>query len=174
MAPLVRRSWGPKGHPPVLLQKGRHREKVSVAAGLWLNPRRDRLRLFTRTLADGHFSNARVAPFLGALADEVGGPLVVVWDGGNMHRGEPIEELLAGRDSRLVLEQLPAYGSELMPVEQLWTWLKYDRLANFAPRDAAHLDGVVRAELAAIEADQQRLKGFFHASRLPVPRALLL
>jgi transposase len=156
----------------VLPQEGRHREKVSVAAALWLDPGRDRL--FSRTVVNGYFNNERVAPFLGALADEVGGPLVVVWDGGNMHKGEPIRKLLAGRASRLVLERLPAYGSELMPVEQLWAWLKYDRLANFAPRDAGHLDGVVRAELAAIEGDQARLENFFHASRLPLPRALLM
>jgi transposase len=174
VAPLVRRSRAPRGQPPVLLQKGRHREKVSVAAGLWLSPRRDRLRPFTRTAVNGYFNNRRVAPSLGALADEVGGPLVAVWDGGNMHKGDPIEELLAGRESRLILEQLPAYGSELMPVEQLWTWLKYDRLANFAPRDASHLDGVLRAELAAVEGDQEQLESFFHASRLPLPRALLM
>jgi len=174
MAPLVRRSWAPKGQPPVLLHKGGHREKVSVAAALWLSPERDRLRLFTRTLVNGYFNNRRVAPFLGALVDEVGSPLVVVWDGGNMHKGDPIRDLLAGCDSRLVLEQLPAYGSELMPVEQLWAWLKYDRLANLAPRDAHHLDDVVRAELATVEGDQRRLENFFHASRLPLPRTLLL
>lgn len=174
MAPLVRRSWAPQGQPPVLLQKGRHREKVSVAAALWLSPKRDRLRLFIRTAVNGYFNNRRVAPFLEALADEVGGPLVVVWDGGNMHKGEPIRDLLAERDDRLVLEPLPAYGSELMPVEQLWTWLKYNRLSNFAPRDAGHLDSVVREELSAIAGDQERLKGFVHASRLPLPRALLM
>lgn len=174
MAPLVRRSWAPAGRPPVLLQKGRHREKVSVAAALWLDPRRGRLRLFTRTAVNGYFNNERVARFVEALAGEAGGPLVVVWDGGTMHKGDPIRELVAGCDHRLVLEQLPAYGSELMPVEQLWTWLKYDRLPNFAPRDASHLDGAVRTELTAIECDQVRLQNFVHASRLPLPRALLL
>jgi hypothetical protein len=165
MAPLVRRSWAPQGQPPVLLQKGGHREKVSVAAGLWLNPRRDRLRLFTRTAMHGYFNNERVARFVGALAGEVGGPLVAVWDGGTMHKGDPVQDLLAGCHRRLVLEQLPADGSELMPVEQLWTWLKYDRLPNFAPRDAHHLDGVVRAELAAVECDQERLQNFVHPPR---------
>jgi transposase len=174
MAPLVRRSWAPRGAPPTLPQKGRHREKVSVAAGLWLNPGRGRLRLFARTAVNGYFNTERVAPFLGALADEVRGPLVVVWDGGNMHKGDPIRELVAGREDRLVLETLPAYGSELMPVEQLWGWLKYDRLPNFAPRDAHHLDEVVRAELAAVARDRRRLESFVHASRLPLPRALLM
>src|SRR5437588_626476 len=59
MGPLVRRSWAPRGDPPTLLQKGRHREKVSVAAALWLPPARDRVGLFTRTLVDGYFDNER-------------------------------------------------------------------------------------------------------------------
>jgi transposase len=91
-----------------------------------------------------------------------------------MHRGDPFRELVAVCRGRLRLEQLPAYGSELMPVEQLWAWLKYDRLANFAPRDARHRDEVVRAELAAIRDAQSRLESFFHASRLPRPRTLLM
>jgi transposase len=173
MAPLVRRSWAPRGEPPALPQKGAHREKVSIAAALWLTPGRDRLGLFTRTLVKGYFDTTRVAAFLGALQEEVGGALVVVWDGGTMHKGDPIRGLVEASGGRLTLERLPAYGSELMPVEQLWAWLKYDRLANFAARDVQELGAAARAELAAVEADQERLKNFFHASKLPLPRALL-
>ena len=45
MAPLVRRSWAPQGQPSLLPQKAAHREKVSVAAALWLNPLRNRIGL---------------------------------------------------------------------------------------------------------------------------------
>jgi putative transposase len=173
MAPLVRRSLAPKGHPPALRQKSAHREKVSVAAALWLTPRRDRLGLFTRTLVNGYFNNVQVATFLGELLGCLGGPVVVVWDRGTMHKGDPIREAVAKSRGRLMLEPLVAYGSELMPVEQLWTWLKYGALPNFAPRDAHHLDAVVHEELRAVRDDQERLKNFFHASRLPLPRALL-
>ena len=173
MAPLVRRSWAPIGEPPALPQKAKHREKVSVAAALWLAPARDRLGLFTQTLVNGYFNNERVAGFLQALLRQLPGPLLVVWDGGPMHKGDPIRAVMAEAEGRLVLERLVAYGADLMPVEQLWTWLKYDRLPNFAPRDAHHLDAVVRDELQVARGDQERLKNFFHASRLPLPRALL-
>src|SRR6185503_18447952 len=75
MGPLVRRTWAPRGRPPVLLQRGRHREKVSVAAALWLPPARDRVGLFTRTLVDGYFDNERMAPFLTGLLKAAGGPV---------------------------------------------------------------------------------------------------
>ena len=71
------------------------------------------------------------------------------------------------------LEQLPANAPVLMPVEQVWSWLKYDKLCNFPPRDAHHLNEAIIRELNLTRDDQQRLRNFFHASRLPLPRALL-
>jgi len=173
MAPLVRRSWARRGQPPVMKQKAGHREKVSVAAALWLTPARDRLGLAFQTLVNGYFSNEEVADFLDAALQGLDGPLVMVWDGGSMHKGGPINALVRGSDGRLDLEPLPAHAPELMPVEQLWTWLKYDRLCNFAPEDACQLNEVVVGELEAIRDDQPRLRNFFHASDLPLPRALL-
>src|SRR5262245_19496990 len=173
MAPLVRRSWSLRGHPPALKQKARHREKVSVAGALWLTPSRDRLRLFWQTIIDGYFNNEAVAGFLDDLLGAVGGPAVVVWDGGTMHKGEPINELVARSGKRLALEPLPAHAAELMPLEQLWTLLKYSRLCNFAPANAAQLNEGIFRELEGIWDDQERLQNFFHASALPLPRALL-
>jgi len=89
MAPLVRRSWFPRGQPPVLRQKSGHRENVSIAAALGLTPQRDRLGLFSQTLVNDYFNNERVAPFVRALLQAMPCPLVVVWDGGTMHKGDP-------------------------------------------------------------------------------------
>jgi putative transposase len=173
MAPLVRRSWAQRGRPPVMKQRAGHREKVSLAAGLWLPPLRDRLGLAYQTLVNGYFTNVEVAEFLGCAVEGLPGPVIAVWDRGTMHKGDPIRELVEQSGGRLDLEPLPAHAPELMPVEQLWTWLKYDRLCNFAPEDAHQLDEVVVGELEAIREDQERLRNFFHASDLPLPRALL-
>lgn len=173
MAPLVRRSWALRGQPPVMKQRVRHREKVSVAAALWLTPLRDRLRLAFQTLVNGYFNNEAVADFLEGALQGLSGPIIVIWDGGPMHKGHPIKDLVEGSGGRLDLEPLPAHAPELMPVEQLWTWLKYSRLCNFAPEDARQLNEVVIRELEAIREDQERLSNFFHASDLPLPRALL-
>ena len=53
MAPLARRTWAPRGQTPELVQKSGTREKVSIAAAVWLSPRRDRLGLYSHTLANG-------------------------------------------------------------------------------------------------------------------------
>jgi hypothetical protein len=173
MAPLVRRSWALKGHPPVIKQKAGHREKVSIAAALWLPPARDRLHLAYETLVNGYFSNVEVAEFLGCAVEGLAGPVIAIWDRGSMHKGGPIRELVERSRGRLEIEPLPAHAPELMPVEQLWTWLKYDRLCNFAPEGARQLNEVAIRELEAIREDQAMLQGFFLASDLPLPRALL-
>jgi transposase len=173
MAPLVRRTWAVRGHTPVLVQRSGQREKVSVAAALWLSPRRDRLGLFFRTLVKDYFDNATSAVFVERLVQKLHGPVVAIWDGGPMHKGDPIEQLLKRLGPRLSLERLPPYAPELSPVEPLWSWLKYSRLSNFAPQDACYLNDAVVTELSAIRDDQHLLQGFFHASQLPLPRALL-
>jgi transposase len=99
--------------------------------------------------------------------------VVVIWDGGSMHKGDPIRELLQQYPRRLALEPLPAQASELMPLEQVWTWLKYGRLCNFPPQNASQLNEVIFRALNTIRDDQERLQNFFHASDLPLPRALL-
>jgi transposase len=173
MAPLARRTLAPRGQTPELVQKSGTREKVSVAAALWLSPRRDRLGLYSHTLANGYFDNWYVTAFLEAMLQELAGRFVVVWDGGSMHKGDPIRALVEHFADRLTLEKLPPYAPMLNPVESLWSWLKWERLSNFGPRDAGELDTRVIAELTAIREDQAFLRNLFHASDLPLPCALL-
>jgi transposase len=173
MAPLVRRTWAPRGQTPSLVQRGAHRKKVSVAAALWLSPRRDHLGLYFHTLAGGYFDNWYVTAFLEAMLHDLPGRFVVVWDGGTMHKGDPIRALESHFADRLSVERLPPFAPMLNPVEPLWSWLKHSRLSNFAPRDPAELDGRVVAELTSIRGDQAFLRNLFHASELPIPLTLL-
>lgn len=173
MAPLRRRSWSLRGQPAQSKEKTSHREKVSIAGGLWLTPRRDQLNFAYQTLVNGYFSNVEVAEFLSGALQWLTEPLVLLWDRGGMHKGDPINELLVQSEGRLMLEPLPGHAPELNPVEQVWTWLKYGRLCNFPPQDAQQLNEVVVREMEAIREDEGRLRKFFHASDLPLPRALL-
>ena len=115
MGPLLRRTWSPKGQTPALAQGGAQRKKVSVAAAVWLSPRRDHLGLYSHTLADGYFDNWYVTAFLEAMLRDLPGRFVVVWDGGTMHKGEPIRALEAQFADRLSLEQVAAVGADAQP-----------------------------------------------------------
>lgn len=169
MAPLLRRTWAPRGQTPPLQQRGKHREKVSLAAALWLTPRRDRLRLFWRTLVDAYYNNERIGLFLEALLTEVPGHVIVLWDRGNMHKGDPIRAQVEHFRPRLSLELLPPYAPMLNPVEQVFGWLKYGTLSNFAPTDATHLNGRVTEELEGLARNEKLLRQLWSNSELPMP-----
>ena len=51
-------------------------------------------------------------------------------------------------------------------MEELWNWLKYDELPNFAPRNVAQLDRVVNRKLFPLHYDQPRLRTFLNNSPL--------
>ena len=174
MSPLVRRSWSERGSPPRLFQKAQHREKVSVIGALWLSSSEKRLGLSYDTIVDGHYDGGAVAAFVESLMAQTSRPVVVVWDGGNMHKGPAIRAMLSRVGERLWLERLPPYAPVLNPVEGLWSWLKYCRLNNYAPRNAKELDGRIRAELNAARGDSELMGGFWKKTELPNPLTLLI
>lgn len=169
MAPLLRRTWAPRGQTPPLHQRGRHREKVSLAAALWLTPAREHLRFTWQTLVDAYFNNVRIGHFLESLLREIPHRLIIVWDRGNMHRGDPIRMQVERFRPRLTLETLPSYAPMLNPVEQIFTWLKFGTLSNYAPSDAAELNRRMTKELRRLQTDEPLLRHLWNASELPLP-----
>lgn len=169
MAPLLRRTWAPQGQTPPLHQRGRHREKVSLAAALWFSPRRDRLHLFWQSLVDAYYNNERTAQVLEALLREIPQRLIVVWDRGNMHKGDPIRAQIARFRPRLNLEILPSYAPMLNPVEQVFSWLKYSVLNNFAPANATELNERMTSELTRLQQSEPLLRALWSHSEIPMP-----
>ena len=166
MSPLVRRTLAPRGKTPILKTPGVRREKVSITAALTISPRRHHLGLYWQTFPRSFVNAERAADFLRALLRRLPGAVIVVWDGGPMHKGAPIQEVR--RDfPRLSLERLPPYAPELNPVEYLWSHLKYSQMANFVPDDVFHLNTVLNLHLRQTRQSQKRLSGFFAAAGLP-------
>jgi DDE superfamily endonuclease len=71
------------------------------------------------------FTETDYARLLDAAHQQLGGPLVLVWDNLNTHVSRTTRELVASRDS-LTVYQLPPYASE-----GVWSVLKRS-LANLA------------------------------------------
>ena len=62
------------------------------------------------------FTETDYARFLDAAHQQLGGPLVLVWDNLPAHTSPKMRQLAAARDW-LTVFQLPAYAPELNPVE---------------------------------------------------------
>ncbi len=143
----------------MLIHRAAHRQKVSAAAALSISPERGHVQLRYQTLTNAYFNSERYALFLRELLHDMRGPLVLVHDNGNMHRGEPMRELRR-EFPRLHLYNLPPYAPELNPVEHLWNWCKDKQLVNFAPHDIDELWAGAKLCLEDVQHDQDRLRRF--------------
>jgi hypothetical protein len=116
------RTWGRRGHTPVVKVTGGSNRRVSLAALLAVKPgQRSRLiyRVHHARRRNGQrkgFTEADFARLLDAAHQQLRGPIVVVWDNLNAHVSDAMADLIAARDW-LTVYRLPPYAHELNPVE---------------------------------------------------------
>ena len=171
LAPLVRRTLAPQGKTPILKHRGRHREKVSLIAALTLKQTSCEPQMHFRTYPKDYVNSEKAAAFVRTLLSEIPGEVVVVWDGGNMHKGDPIRALQS-EQPRVRFFRLPPYCPTFNPVEYLWSWIKWGQMPNFAPTDATSLDEVVRVKLADAQNKPSLLRSFWRHCELEVSQLL--
>jgi DDE superfamily endonuclease len=165
------RTWGRRGVTPVVKVTGGHNSRVSLAALLAVRPgcrprliyRVHRARGRGRDKRKG-FTEMDCARLLDAAHQQLGGPLVVVWDNLNVHVSAAMKELIAARDW-LTVFQLPPYAHELNPVELVWSHLKRS-LANLAKRNIDQLTALVKTRLRRMQYRPGLLDGFLASTRL--------
>jgi transposase len=165
MAPLLRRSWAPRGHTPQLYHRTRHHKKVSAIAALCVSPSRKHLRCLFRLFPDQSIDAPRLIEFVRALLRALRGPVVLLWDSLKAHRARETNTFLA-RHRRIHLVVLPTYAPELNPVEYLWSDAKLGEMANFAPLDLDALTHKTRRTLRSIQRQPQRLRSLLAHSPL--------
>jgi putative transposase len=164
LRPPEGRTWGRRGHTPVVTVTGGSNKRVSLAALIAARPGcRPRLIYRVSRRPPGRrdrrkgFTEADCAALLDAAHQQLGGPLVVVWDNLNTH-------VSAARDW-LTVVQLPPYAHELNPAGLVWSHLKRS-LANLAKRSLAELTVLVKARLRRMQYRAGLLDGFLASTRL--------
>ncbi len=165
MAPLVRRSWAPCGHTPVLHQRTRSHKKVSVIAALCISPDRDRLHLYFRLHPDANINSPLVIDFLRNLSNQLTHPIVLVWDRRWAHRSKMVQNFIRSRP-QLHPHFLPPYAPELNPVEYAWSYLKMNPLANRPLLDVDSLVDTTRRHSRWLQRNQKLLRSFMKHSPL--------
>jgi len=171
LRPPKGRTWGRRGHTPVVKVTGSSNKRVSLAALIALKPghaprliyRVHQARRRGKDQRKG-FTEADYARFFDAAHQQLSGPLVVVWDNSNTHLSAAMTKLAAGRDW-LTIFQLPPYAHELNPVELVWSHLKRS-LANLAKRNLAQLTALVKTRMRTMQYRPSLLDGFLASTRL--------
>jgi len=165
LIPTRRRTWGPEGQTPKVPYSYKH-ERISALAVLTVSPVRRRIGLYARFQQD-NFKAVHVAPFLRQLLRHMPGPVILVWDQGQIHKGPAIERVL--RDNpRLQTEWFPKYAPELNPTEPVWNEFK-GHTANSLPRDKQDIRNSLHANKRRVCRSQDKLRSLILASKLPTP-----
>jgi transposase len=164
MAPFLRRTWAPVGETPILYQRGRSHQRISMIAALTVSPRRRRVGLYFSLLPNENVVTQNLLPFVRGLRRELGSPLVLVWDRLNVHRSASTELRRRSRSIHPVF--LPPYAPELNPVESFWSYLKMNPLANHAADQIDELHRRAKRHSRQIARDQALLRSFLQATPL--------
>lgn len=164
LQPVVRRTWAPKGHTPVLPAWDRH-DRLSVISAVTLAPRRQRLGLYW-SVQTQNIRGPDVAAFLRRVRRGLQRKIVLILDRWNVHRSKVMRECLDRLHASVRVEWLPAYAPDLNPTEQVWNHAKYCDLANFIPDDRADLHAHVETSITAQHGQSDLLRSFFQTAKL--------
>jgi hypothetical protein len=112
LRPPKGRTWGRRGHTPVLRVTGGRNTRVSLAALIATRPGCGP-RLIYRAHLGGRrggrrkgFTETDYARFLDAAHQQFGSPIVLVWDNLNTHVSRAMRELIAARSWLTVFQLL--------------------------------------------------------------------
>jgi len=165
MAPLVRRSWAPCGQTPILRQRTRSHQKVSIIGALAVSPTREHVRCLFRLHPNENIIAPLIVAFLRQLDRHIDAPMTLIWDRLQGHRGKAVQAFLRTHPT-VRSELLPPYAPELNPIEYAWGYLKANPLANLAPADCAELTRTARTHVQSLKRNQRVLRSFIQHSPL--------
>jgi hypothetical protein len=110
------------------------------------------------------FTEADYAALLDAAHQQLGGPIVLVWDNLSTHTSKAMAEFITARPW-LTVYRLPPYAHELNPVEPVWSHLKRS-LANLTKHTIAELTALVKSRLKRMQYRPTLLAGFLASTGL--------
>ncbi|MFJ6564717.1 transposase [Streptomyces sp. NPDC091412] len=165
MTPPTARTWSPRGDTPVITVRGRSQRQISIAALACYKPG-ERSRLIYRPMvhpdhkAGGRrsFAWTDYRNLLIRAHQQLGKPIVLVWDNLNVHRDRRLRAFIDAQDW-ITVHYLPPYAPHLNPVEGIWSLLRRRCQANTAFTDPAHLMRALRRGLRQVQYQPDLIDG---------------
>lgn len=166
--PIIRRSWSPRGQTPVIKISNSHHDRISVIGALTINLETKQFGwLFHLSQDNTNFRGNTIAPFLDHIHNNLHGEIRLVWDSIKIHTAESVNNYIVSHPEIKVFF-FPEYAPELNPVDNVWGYVKHDRLANFCPHNLEELRRRIRAEFFRVQKTPNLLKSLFRHTGLTI------
>ncbi|HOY69069.1 MAG TPA: IS630 family transposase [Candidatus Ozemobacteraceae bacterium] len=159
LLPVRKRTLAPRGETPRLKAWDR-RSKFSAISAIMISRTCHRPGLLFTILPQGeNFTSDRVAIFLRKIRRRIPGPIHIIWDRANIHRGPEVRKFLA-RAKGIQTHHFPAYAPETNPVEGIWGHAKYHQMPNLVVPGATELSIAAETSLNEISRRPVLLSAF--------------
>lgn len=150
------RSYGLKGHTPVVKTSGQRQQINAISAvnaqgAFWYNVYR------------GTLNAALCVVMLKDLMKGRQKPIMLILDGLPVHHAKVVANYVTATKGRLELHFLPPYAPDLNPDEFVWSHLKQNGTSKKPLRKNEALRERVETDLAAIKQDRSLVRSFFMA-----------
>src|SRR3990172_9059195 len=146
--PPLRRTYGLKGHTPVVTTSGQ-RQSINVISAV--NARGH----FWAATYDGKLNAESLVLFLGNFMKGRNGRVFLVVDGHPSHKANRVKRYLASLAGRLELHFLPPYAPDLNPDEFVWGHMKSNGGSKKPLRKNESLRERVENDLANLQHDRE-------------------
>lgn len=164
LRPPRARTWSPRGHTPHVRVRAAGSGRISLAGLVCHRPGRRARCIFRILVHHGRkgekkgFREKDFAVLLDAAHQQLGGPVVLLWDNYTHHVDAAMRELIAARQW-LTVFRFPSYTLDLNPAEGVWAHLK-NSLGNLVPCGIDELAGLTRTCLKRMQYQPGPLDGF--------------
>jgi transposase len=150
------RTWGVKGHTPVVERPG---QRQSISAASAVNAKGG----FWYCTYQGGLTAELFVSLLRKLMRHRTTPVHLVVDGLPAHKTKLVKDFVQSTQGRLTLHFLPGYAPELNPDELVWSHVKRTGVARTPLRKGERLQDKIEMQLARIKNAPKLVRSFFRA-----------
>jgi len=154
--PVLGRTYGLKGHTPVVTTSGQ-RQSLNVISAI--NARGE----FWAVTYTGKLNAESFVAFLGNFMASQTGKIFLVVDGHPAHKANLVKRYIRSLKGRLELHFLPPYAPDLNPDEFVWSYMKNNGVSKKPLKKNESLQSRIDQDLNTIRMNRHLVESFFHA-----------
>jgi transposase len=149
------KTWAPKGERPVVKTTG-SRFSVNMIGAVTHNGTMGFMTV------KGTIKAPQICEFLNRLMSEKSGKVFVIWDGHPTHSSKAVRACIDSFEGRLEVFTLPSYSPQLNPAEQIWKFVKHEKVGRSVITGPDQFMSLVRGALRSLQRLPGIVRSFFH------------